>query len=126
MATQLAFFPDIDEKEVRRVVARQLKQYKALRVAVQNKSEQIDEGMENIFPILNDEQTDKPIIVRQIDRALENALDEVERDIIQRKYLSKSRMKDITIYMDMGLTKDQYYIHKGEAINLIATALGII
>lgn len=123
---QLSFFPDVDEKEVRRVVARQLKQYKALKVAVKNKSEQVDEGKENIFPILNNEQSDKTIIVRQIDRALENALDEVEREIIKRKYLSQSRMKDITVYLDMGLTKDQYYIHKGEAIKLIATALGII
>ncbi|MFJ7756302.1 ArpU family phage packaging/lysis transcriptional regulator [Peribacillus muralis] len=123
---QLSFFPDVDEKEVRRVVARQLKQYKALKVAVKNKFEQIDEGKENIFPILNSEQSDKTIIVRQIDRALENALDEVEREIIKRKYLSQSRMKDITVYLDMGLTKDQYYNQKREAIRLIATALGII
>lgn len=126
MSQQLSFFPEVDEKEVRRTVARQLKEYKALKVSVENKSELKKEGMDNIFPILNQQQEVKPIIVRQIDRALENALDDIEREIIQRKYLSNSRIKDVTVYMDMGLTKDQYYIHKGEAIRSIATALGII
>lgn len=126
MSNQLSFFPEINEKEVRKVVARQLKEYKAFKVSVQNKNEQIIEGMQDIFPILNKEQNQKAIIVRQIDRALENALDEVEREIITRKYLSNTRVKDTSIYMDMGLTKDQYYVHKREAIRLIATALGII
>lgn len=126
MSNQLSFFPEINEKEVRKVVARQLKEYKAFKVSVQNKNEQIIEGVQGIFPILNREQNQKAIIVRQIDRALENALDEVEREIITRKYLSNTRVKDTSIYMDMGLTKDQYYVHKREAIRLIATALGII
>ncbi|MDM5208430.1 MULTISPECIES: ArpU family phage packaging/lysis transcriptional regulator [Cytobacillus] len=126
MSNQLSFFPEINEKEVRKVVARQLKEYKAFKVSVQNKNEQIIEGMQDIFPILNKEQNKKAVIVRQIDRALENALDEVEREIITRKYLSNTRVKDTSIYMDMGLTKDQYYVHKREAIRLIATALGII
>lgn len=126
MGNQLSIFPDVDEKEIRREVARQLKIYKAYKVAVENKIEQIKEGAEGIFPILNDEQTNKPIIVRQIDRALENALNDIEREVIERTYLAKNRTKDITVYMDMGLTKDQFYIYKGNAIKLIATALGII
>lgn len=126
MGAQLSFFPDVDEKEVRRVVAHQLKEYKALRVSVENKEELLKEGKENLFPILNDTQTDKAIIVRQIERALSNALDDIEREIIEKTYLSKNRVKDINVYMDMGLTKDQYYIHKRNAIKLIATALGII
>lgn len=126
MGGQLSFFPPVNEKEVRKVVARQLKEYKAYKVSVENQSEQIKEGVPGIFPIISEQQKNKSLIVRQIDRALENALDEVEREIITKKYLSNTRIKDTTIYMDMGLTKDQYYVHKREAIRLIATALGII
>lgn len=126
MSKQLTFFPDVNEKEVRQLVAKLLKEYKALKVSVENKEERVKAGKENLFPIINEFQEDKDIIVNQIDRALEYALDDIEREIIERKYLSKSRVKDITIYMDMGLNKDPYYIHKGNAIKNIATALGII
>ncbi|WP_309304450.1 hypothetical protein [Brevibacillus laterosporus] len=50
----------------------------------------------------------------------------MERKIIEEKYLSPIRVNDINVYLDLGLTKDQYYIKKGEAISQIATALGII
>ncbi|MFA4135192.1 MULTISPECIES: ArpU family phage packaging/lysis transcriptional regulator [unclassified Brevibacillus] len=60
-----------------------------------------------------------------MERALEYSLDEVERQIIEEKYLSTSRVKDINVYLDLGLTKDQYYTKKKEAIMQIATALGI-
>jgi len=123
---QLSFFPDVNEKEVRKEVAKQLKKYKAYKVAVQNKSEQENEGMDQLFPVFNEKQKEKLIIVRQIERALQNALDDLEREVIERTYLSNKRTKDINVYMDMGLTKDQYYMHKGNAIKLIATALGII
>lgn len=125
-AAQLSFFADIDEKEIRRMVTRELKQYKALKVALQNKLELNKEGIEPLFPSLNTKDKEKEIKVRQIDRAIENALDEVERQIIQQKYLSSTRIKDINLYLDMGLTKDHYYYHKRQAILLIATALGII
>jgi ArpU family phage transcriptional regulator len=64
--------------------------------------------------------------VSQIERALKYTLDEIERRIIEEKYLGTARVKDITLYLDMGLTKDQYYAKKKEAIFQIATALGII
>ncbi len=123
---QMSFFQTVDDKEIRRVVARQLKHYKAYKVAVENKTEQDKEGIEQLFPMLNDHENEKFLFVKQIDRAMENALDEIERDIIQRKYLGNHRVKDIDVYLDLGLTKDQYYIHKKYAINLIATALRII
>lgn len=123
---QLSLFPEIDDKEIRRTVARELKRYKAFKVAVQNKLEQEEKGLEHLFPVLNCQHSEKELKVQQIERAMENALDETEREIIQRKYLSNARVKDITVYLDMELTKDQYYKHKGEAISLIATALGII
>lgn len=63
---------------------------------------------------------------KQIERALEYSLDEVERQIIEEKYLSTSRVKDINVYLDLGLTKDQYYTKKKEAIMQIATVLGMI
>ncbi|MGP7817754.1 ArpU family phage packaging/lysis transcriptional regulator [Niallia sp. 01092] len=122
----MSFFQTVDDKEIRRVVARQLKHYKAYKVAVENKTEQDKEGIEQLFPMLNDHENEKFLFVKQIDRAMENALDEIERDIIQRKYLGNHRVKDIDVYLDLGLTKDQYYIHKKYAINLIATALRII
>ncbi|CAM5579241.1 hypothetical protein SAFG77S_09064 [Streptomyces afghaniensis] len=123
---QMSLFSDVDDKEIRRVVARLLKQYKAYRVAFQNKLEQDAEGIDQLFPMLNDIEKEKFLFVKQIDRALENALNEIEREIIQRKYLDNHRVKDIDVYLDLGLTKDQYYIHKKYAINLIATALRII
>jgi len=123
---QMSLCSDVDDKEIRRVVARLLKQYKAYRVAFQNKLEQDAEGIDQLFPMLNDIEKEKFLFVKQIDRALENALNEIEREIIQRKYLDNHRVKDIDVYLDLGLTKDQYYIHKKYAINLIATALRII
>ncbi|MBZ9536815.1 ArpU family transcriptional regulator [Cytobacillus oceanisediminis] len=123
---QMSLFSDVDDKEIRRVVARLLKQYKAYRVAFQNKLEQDAEGIDQLFPMLNDIEKEKFLFVKQIDRAIENALNEIEREIIQRKYLDNHRVKDIDVYLDLGLTKDQYYIHKKYAINLIATALRII
>lgn len=122
----MSLFSDVDDKEIRRIVARLLKQYKAYRVAFQNKLEQDAEGIDQLFPMLNDIEKEKFLFVKQIDRALENALNEIEREIIQRKYLDNHRVKDIDVYLDLGLTKDQYYIHKKYAINLIATALRII
>jgi len=125
-AEQLSLFEDVNEKEVRRTVARELKQYKALKVAQQNRDERLQEGVNSLFPSLNQNEKEKELKVRQIDRALEYALDEVERQIIKEKYLSPKRVKDINLYLDMGMTKDQYYTQKKEAIFLIAAALEII
>ena len=52
---------------------------------------------------------------RQMERALQYSLDEKERKIIEEKYLSPARVNDISIYLDLGLTNDQYYIKKREA-----------
>ncbi|GED70044.1 hypothetical protein BRE01_37460 [Brevibacillus reuszeri] len=42
------------------------------------------------------------------------------------KYLSTSRVKDINVYLELGLTKDQYYESKKDVIAQIAKALGMI
>lgn len=123
---QLSLFEEVNEKEVRKTIARELKHYKALRIALQNKSELQEEGLSQPFPSFCSKDKVKEFKVRQINRTLENALDDVERHIIEQKYLSTNRVKDINLYLEMGLTKDQYYIHKRQAIFLIATALNII
>jgi ArpU family phage transcriptional regulator len=123
---QLSFLEPVDEKEVRKAVVKALKEYKALRVAVQNKQERQEKGIDQLFPQLQKSESTNELKARQIERALQFSLDEVERQIIEEKYLSTSRVKDINVYLDMGLTKDQYYTKKKEAIMQIATALGII
>ncbi|QYY42829.1 ArpU family transcriptional regulator [Aneurinibacillus thermoaerophilus] len=119
-------YQQLIEKEVRKVVVKELKKYKALRVAVQNRKEQEEQGVRGLFPALYESDKQKEMKVRQIERALQYTLDEIERRIIEEKYLGTTRVKDITLYLDMGLTKEQYYMKKKEAIFQIATALGII
>jgi len=125
-AKQLSLFEDVNEKEVRRTVARELKQYKALRVAIQNKEELDKEGITPLFSSLTTKEKEKELKARQIERALKYALDDIEREIIEKKYLSSARIKDVNLYLEMNLTKDHYYYHKRQAILLMATALGII
>ncbi len=125
-AQQLVLFKDVNEKEVRRVVGRELKQYRALKVSLQNRLEREEAGITILYPTLNHEEKMKELKVKQMDRALQNALDDIEREIITQKYLSSTRVKDINLYLDMGLTKDQYYSIKKQAIFQLATALGII
>ncbi|ASJ54426.1 ArpU family transcriptional regulator [Brevibacillus formosus] len=123
---QLSFLEPVDEKEVRKAVVKALKEYKAIRVAVQNKKERQEKGIDQLFPQLQKSESTNELKVRQIERALQYSLDEVERQIIEEKYLSTSRVKDINVYLDIGLTKDQYYTKKKDAIRQIATALGMI
>ncbi|MED1801342.1 ArpU family phage packaging/lysis transcriptional regulator [Brevibacillus porteri] len=123
---QLSFLEPVDEKEVRKAVVKALKEYKALRVAVQNKQERQEKGIDQLFPRLQKSESTNELKARQIERALQYSLDEIERQIIEEKYLSTSRVKDINVYLDMGLTKDQYYTKKKDAIKQIATALGMI
>ncbi|QKE72675.1 ArpU family transcriptional regulator [Arthrobacter citreus] len=123
---QLSFLNDIDEKKVRKAVIKQLKRFKAIRVAVQNKDEQLTEGVIDPFPIIFDNEKEKRLKVKQVERALLFALDDIERTIIERKYLSSNREKDIHIYMDLGINKDQFYEYKKQAIFSIAEALNIV
>ncbi|WP_289141523.1 ArpU family phage packaging/lysis transcriptional regulator [uncultured Brevibacillus sp.] len=123
---QMSMFPPIDERAVRQAVAKELKAYKALRVAAQNRKEQQERGIDQLFPRLQSSDTKNILKAQQIERALQYSLDEVERQIIEEKYLNTSRVKDINIYLDLGMTKDQYYPKKKDAIFQIATALGII
>ncbi|MED2748744.1 ArpU family phage packaging/lysis transcriptional regulator [Brevibacillus porteri] len=122
----MSFLEPVDEKEVRKAVVKALKEYKALRVAVQNKQELQEKGIDQLFPRIQKSESMNELKARQIERALQYSLDEVERQIIEEKYLSTSRVKDINIYLEMGLDKDRYYESKKEAIAQIAKALGMI
>ena len=125
-ATQLTFLPPIDEKEVRNMIISELKRYKALKVQLENRKEREAAGMNNLFPQLRDQHSLNELKVCQMDRALKQSLDDEELKIIKAKYLSPQKIKDIEIYMEMGLKKDKYYQVKRRAIYNLATALGII
>ncbi|MEH7460206.1 hypothetical protein V7183_24285 [Bacillus sp. JJ1127] len=47
---QLSFFENIDEKEMRKLVVKELKNYKALRVRMRNQEEQMQAECAVIFP----------------------------------------------------------------------------
>ncbi|MCY7753138.1 ArpU family transcriptional regulator [Bacillus haynesii] len=126
LATQLTFLPPIDEKEVRNTIIKELKRYKALKVQLENRKEREEAGMNNLFPQLRDQHSLNELKVCQMDRALKQSLDDDELKIIKAKYLSPQKIKDIEIYMEMGLKKDKYYQVKRRAIYNLATALGII
>ncbi|MED0990384.1 hypothetical protein [Bacillus nitratireducens] len=52
---QLSFFEDIDEKEMRRFVVKELKNYKALCVRMKNQEERAQAGGVVLFPKMNDD-----------------------------------------------------------------------
>ncbi|MEC0286014.1 ArpU family phage packaging/lysis transcriptional regulator [Bacillus subtilis] len=122
---QLSFLHPVDLKAVRKIVIKELKDYRALKVQLENKKESVDAGI-SPFPSIRDSFILNELKVKQMERALENSLDDEERMIIEKKYLTASQTKDIHIYMELGMKKDTYYEIKHRAILRIATALGII
>lgn len=125
LAEQLSFLSNVNEREVRKLVIRELKDYRALKVQIENKNERVKAGV-NLFPSLRNSLVINELKVKQIERALNDSLDEEELLIIKKKYLTSVRTKDIEIYLELGFKKDTYYEVKNRAINRIATALGII
>lgn len=53
----MSFLQPVNEREVRKAVVKELKSYKALRVAVQNKKEQEEKGIDQLFPRLQLSET---------------------------------------------------------------------
>ncbi len=123
---QLSFFEDIDEKEMRRLVVKELKNYKALCVRMKNQEEQAQAGCVVLFPKMKGDDKNHEIRFKQIERTLQNALDEDERRIIEIKYLGNQKVKDSFVYNELLIKRDSFYQKKKSAIQLIATALGII
>ncbi|MDX5484870.1 ArpU family transcriptional regulator [Bacillus pumilus] len=125
-AEQLTLLPAIDEKQVRNALIKELKVYRALKVKEENKKEQEANGATGLFPSLRNQEVLNELKVRQIERALENSLDEIEQDIIRMKYLTSRVVKDLEVCEELGLKKDRYYKLKKQATFNLSTALGII
>ncbi|WP_242730388.1 ArpU family phage packaging/lysis transcriptional regulator [Bacillus altitudinis] len=125
-AEQLSLLPEIDEKHVRNALIKELKVYRALKVLEENRKEQEANGATGLFPSLRNQEILNELKVRQIERALENSLDEIEQDIIRMKYLTSRVVKDLEVCEELGLKKDRYYKLKKQATFNLSTALGII
>lgn len=123
---QLSFFEDVDEKEMRRLVVKELKNYKALCVRMKNQEEQAQAGCVVLFPKMKGDERNHEIRFKQIERTLQNALDKDQRQIIELKYLGNEKVKDSYVYNELMMRRDNFYENKKVAIRLIATALGII
>ncbi|PGE68196.1 ArpU family phage packaging/lysis transcriptional regulator [Bacillus toyonensis] len=126
---QLAFFPEItneEYKQIQKIVAKELFNYKALEVRMKNQEECVSESIQ-LFPELRDTRRLNDYKYKQIKRALEHSLDIEQRDIIERKYLkSTGWVSDKNVKAQMMLQNDWYYFQKKNAIMAIATALRII
>ncbi|MBY7120646.1 ArpU family transcriptional regulator [Bacillus sp. 16GRE42] len=123
---QLSFFEDIDEKEMRRLVVKELKNYKALCVRMKNQEEQKQAGYVVLFPKMKGDDKNHEIRFKQMERTLKYALDNDQRQIIELKYLGNEKVKDSYVYNELMMRRDNFYQNKKVAIRLIATALGII
>ncbi|PEI73446.1 ArpU family transcriptional regulator [Bacillus wiedmannii] len=126
---QLAFFPEItneEYKQIQKIVAKELFNYKALEVRMKNQEECINESIQ-LFPELRDTRKFNDYKYKQIKRALEHSLDIEQRDIIERKYLKNTGwVSDKNVKAQMMLQNDWFYFQKKNAIMAIATALRII
>ncbi|WP_178897042.1 ArpU family phage packaging/lysis transcriptional regulator [Bacillus altitudinis] len=122
----LHLLPEVNEKQVRQTLINELKLYKALKVKQENFDEQKANGILPLFPKLRDQNVCSELKVRQIERALECSLDEIEQDIIRMKYLTSRMVKDLEVCEELGLKKDRYYKLKKQATFKLSTALGII
>lgn len=117
---------EINEKQIRQTLINELKLYKALKVKQENLDEQKANGILTLFPRLIDQNVCSELKVRQIERALEYSLDEIEQEIIRMKYLTSRMVKDLEVCEELGLKKDRYYKLKKQATLNLSTALGII
>lgn len=115
-----------EEKAVREEVIKELKRYKALIIQMKNKKEAEENGVNDLFTVISDNSVENRIRVNQINRAFEG-LDTTERQILELRYLDPNNYTDIYIYDDLlKLKKKKYYLKKGEAIEQVARALGMI
>ncbi|WP_039076483.1 ArpU family phage packaging/lysis transcriptional regulator [Bacillus sp. MSP13] len=126
LVKQLSFIPEVSEKEVRNIVIKELKTYRALKIQTENRVEQREKGVIGLFPQLRESTEYNELKFKQMDRALKHCLDQDEYSIIEKKYLSSQKIKDLEIMIELGLKRDKFYQVKRQAIYNIATALGII
>jgi ArpU family phage transcriptional regulator len=114
----------VTEKEIQDAVIKDLKDFKALKVKIENIRARKAAEATNLFPPLTN---DESLTLEEFERAL-RSLDPTERKIIEKKYLESydNEITDIEIYMSLGLKKGKYYVKKKEAINQLAKRLGYI
>lgn len=109
-----------------------LHKYRVLKVKFQNKQEREALGVEILFPELKATRQEEPeerkkyIQYIQIKRALEEALDEDERKILEMKYMNTKILNDDYIYTVIGIKRRTFYRKKKSAIANFADALGIM
>ncbi|WP_339235401.1 ArpU family phage packaging/lysis transcriptional regulator [Bacillus sp. FSL K6-1012] len=123
---QLSILADVNEKEVRNIVIKELKTYRSLKIQAENRKERKEKGVIGLFPQLRKSTEYNELKVKQMDRALKHCLDQDEYSIIEKKYLSPEKIKDLEIMIELGIKRDKFYQVKRQAIYNIATALGII
>jgi ArpU family phage transcriptional regulator len=116
----------LSEKEIHNEVIRQLREYRALKVKLVNVKERTEAGADQLFPSLVEESCLTELKVKQIDRALNEALDSIERGILERKYLNIKELNDEEIYLEMGMKRGKFYEKKKDALLNLARATGII
>ncbi|POO76767.1 ArpU family transcriptional regulator [Bacillus sp. MBGLi97] len=121
----IPYSSEVDEKKLRYIVIKELKEYRSLKVQEKNIKEQKEKDVIGLFPQLRKSMGYNELKVKQIDRALYH-LDKEEYNIIKMKYLSPKKVKDFEIMYELGIKKDRYYQVKKQAIYNIAIALGII
>ncbi|MGQ8826984.1 ArpU family phage packaging/lysis transcriptional regulator [Bacillus sp. NA_146.1] len=120
---QLTLLPAIDDKKVQKEVVSILKEYRALKMRFNNEVEQ--EGI-SLFPELRDSKTMSQFKVKQIEKVLDDILDDDERSIISMKFLTNKSVKDSFVQNELMISNSYFYAKKKSAIKLVATALGII
>ena len=120
---QLSLLPEIDDKKVQKEVVSILKEYRALKMRFNNEVEQ--EGI-SLFPELRNSKTTNKMKVQQVEKALNNILDDDERNIITMKFLTNKPVKDAFVQNELMMKNSYFYEKKNSAIKLIATTLGII
>ncbi|EJR42172.1 ArpU family phage packaging/lysis transcriptional regulator [Bacillus paranthracis] len=113
--------------EILEEVIKALQDYRVLKVKFHNLQEKSAFGVKLLFPELRDSSNDvKYLRYIQIKRALEEALDEDERRILEMKYMNTKSLNDDYIYTVIGIKRATFYRKKKSAINNFADAINII
>ncbi len=101
----MCLLPEIDEKQVGNALIKELKVYRALKVKEENRKEQEANGATGLFPSLRNQEVLNELMVRKIEWALKNSLDEIEQDIIRMKYLTSRFRKRFRNKRRIGIEK---------------------
>lgn len=118
-----------EEDDLLQDVIKALQIYRVLKVKFRNKQEREELGVDILFSELrvtrveDPEERKKYIQYIQIKRALEEALDEDERKILEMKYMNTTKLNDDYIYTIIGIKRRTFYRKKKTAIKNFVNAL---